>query len=90
MLKFNTYYLDLPKVTSGRMDFDQILSFLYSEKEKLNRVIASLEELQATHSDSAAPQRRGRKSMGQEERHEVSARMKRFWAERRKPHPTRP
>jgi hypothetical protein len=72
------------------MDLDQVLSFLYAEKEKLDRVIVSLEKLQAIHSDSAAPQRRGRKSMGQEERRVVSARMKRFWAERRKPHPTHP
>jgi hypothetical protein len=71
------------------MDYDQILSFLYAEKEKLNRAIASLEEFQAITSNTAPPQRSGRKSMGQEERREVSARMKRCWAERRKPHPTR-
>jgi hypothetical protein len=79
------------------MDLDQVLRILYAEKEKLDKVIASLEELQASleelqaiHSDSAAPHRRGRKSKGQEERREVSARMKRFWAEQRKPHSTRP
>jgi hypothetical protein len=66
------------------MDLYHFLRVLREEKEKLDRVIASLEELQAIQSDLAAPRRRGRKSMSQEERREVSARMKRFWTERRK------
>jgi hypothetical protein len=65
------------------MELHQILSFLHAEKEKLDRVIASLEKRLAIHSDSAASGRPGRKSMSEEERREVSARMKRFWAERR-------
>jgi hypothetical protein len=81
---------DLPKVTGSPMNYDQVLRTLYAEKEKLDRVIASLEKLQSDPFDSAAPQKQGRKSMGEEERREVSTRMKRFWAERRKPHPTRP
>jgi hypothetical protein len=66
------------------MDVHQILSVLWVEKRKLDKVIASLEELQAIQSDSAAPQKRGRKSMGKEERRKLSARMKMFWAEQKK------
>jgi CheY-like chemotaxis protein len=65
------------------MDLHQILSLLRSEKEKIDRVIASLEELQAITSQVAGPRRRKRTPTNQEDRSEVSARMKRF-AERRK------
>ena len=69
------------------MDLLKILQDLYSEKDKLERVIASLEELQ--RAASATPlvpgrnTRRGRKSMGAQERREVSDRMKKYWAGRR-------
>jgi hypothetical protein len=68
------------------MDLHKAIQDLYAEKEKLERVIASLEELQRT-AQSAVPKtgkRRGRKSMGPGERAEVSERMKRYWAGRRK------
>jgi hypothetical protein len=56
--------------------------FLYAEKERVEKAIAALEQLQANSSDTAVkPKRPGRKSMGEEERRKVSARMKRFWAE---------
>jgi hypothetical protein len=57
------------------MDLTTTIAELRREKEKLARVLASLEELQNA-STIAAP-RRGRKSMNAEERQEVSARMKR-------------
>lgn len=64
------------------------LNELYAQKQKLERVIASLEELRLpggdTPSQPAATKRRGRKMMGLEERQEVSRRMKRYWASRRK------
>jgi hypothetical protein len=70
------------------MDLYKAIQELYAEKEKLERVIASLEELQrAAGSIPATPRggrRRGRKSMGAKERQEVSERMKRYWANRRK------
>jgi hypothetical protein len=68
------------------MDLYKAIHELYAEKEKLERVIASLEELQKTAGDSAAPKsvkRRGRKFMSPKERQEVSARMKRYWENRR-------
>ena len=71
------------------MDLYKAIQDLYVEKEKLERIIASLEELQrSAQSDPSAPQktvsRRGRKSMSHEERQEVSQRMKRYWDARRK------
>ncbi|HEY1342033.1 MAG TPA: hypothetical protein VGF59_31195 [Bryobacteraceae bacterium] len=69
------------------MDLYKAIQELYTEKEKLERVIASLEELQRTA--TALPtlpkgvKRRGRKSMSSKERQEVSERMKNYWASRR-------
>jgi hypothetical protein len=69
------------------MDLYKAIQNLYAEKEKLEHVIASLEELQRTSgSASAAPisgKRRGRKSMNAKERKEVSERMKKYWESRR-------
>ena len=68
------------------MDLDQLLKSLRAEKEKLNRVIAALEELTATgNGASATPagKRRGRRFVGREERLIVSARMKKYWENRR-------
>jgi hypothetical protein len=69
------------------MDLYKAIQELYAEKEKLERVIASLEELQrAAGADPVLPKsgnRRGRKSMNAKERREVSERMKKYWASRR-------
>jgi hypothetical protein len=69
------------------MDLYKAIQDLYAEKEKLERVIASLEELQrAAGSVPEAPKpgkRRGRKSMSSTERLEVSERMRNYWASRR-------
>jgi hypothetical protein len=69
------------------MDLYKAIQDLYAEKEKLERVIASLEELQRT--GGAIPvlpksvKRRGRKSMNSQERQEVAERMRKYWASRR-------
>lgn len=69
------------------MDLYKAIQDLYAEKEKLERVIASLEELQRTAGSlPALPKplkRRGRKSMSPSERQEVSERMRKYWAGRR-------
>ncbi len=69
------------------MDLYRAIQELYAEKEKLERVIASLEELQRTAGGvpvvSKGGKRRGRKSMSSKERREVSERMKKYWASRR-------
>ena len=76
------------------MDLTKTIQDLYAEKEKLERVIASLEELQrAADANShvmSQSKRRGRKSMGSQERQEVSERMKKYWASRRKSGPKQP
>jgi len=70
------------------MDLYKAIQDLYAEKEKLERVIASLEELQRTSGSlpelPKATKRRGRKSMSSQERQEVSERMKKYWESRRK------
>jgi hypothetical protein len=70
------------------MDLYKAIQDLYAEKEKLERVIASLEELQRAGGVGAVipkpPKRRGRKSMSARERREVSERMKKYWEGRRK------
>jgi hypothetical protein len=70
------------------MDLYKAIEDLYAEKEKLERVIASLEDLQRAAGGGIPPmpksgKRRGRKSMNADERLEVSARMKKYWASRR-------
>jgi hypothetical protein len=69
------------------MNLRKTIENLYAEKEKLERVIASLEELEQT-AESAAQylkgwNRRGRKSMGASERADVSKRMREYWANRK-------
>jgi hypothetical protein len=66
------------------MDFSKTIEELRREKQRLDRVIASLEELKASVAETPTPlrTRRGRKSMSPEERREVSKRMKRYWANR--------
>ncbi|MGA2724101.1 MAG: hypothetical protein ABSG79_17045 [Bryobacteraceae bacterium] len=70
------------------MDLNKAIQQLYAEKERLERVIASLEELQrnagAVPALTQSVKRRGRKFMDPEERQEVSNRMKKYWAARRK------
>lgn len=69
------------------MDLYKAIQNLYAEKEKLEQVIASLEELQRSAGTMPAlphaTKRRGRKSMSSQERKEVSDRMKKYWESRR-------
>jgi hypothetical protein len=68
---------------SLEMDLTKTIEDLRRDKEKLERVIASLEELHATGGVLPVRRRRGRKSVSPEERRELSARMKRYWENRR-------
>jgi hypothetical protein len=70
------------------MDLFKLIQDLNAEKERLERVIASLEDLQRVSGLDIPPapnggMRRGRRSMGPVERREVSVRMKKYWASRR-------
>lgn len=62
------------------MDVEKALRDLYAEKKRIERAIARLE---GTVRGSASRSTRGRKIMGEEERREVSRRMKAYWAARR-------
>jgi hypothetical protein len=64
------------------MDLTKTIEELRCDIEKLDRVIAYLEELRASL-DVPVRKRRGRKSVPPEERQEASARMKKFWEDRR-------
>lgn len=56
------------------MDLRQMLSFLHAEKEKLDRVIYSLEELQAIQSNTTAgPRKRRHKFISEKERREAAS-----------------
>jgi hypothetical protein len=66
------------------MDLSEIIRTLYVEKAKVENSIAALEALHATHGNRPERAgRRGRKSMGDEERQQVSERMKKYWGSRR-------
>ena len=63
------------------LNLNDTLRDLRRELERLNQAITILEQIPANPPRRG---RRGRKSMGQEERAEVSNRMKFYWASRRK------
>ncbi len=70
------------------MDLYKAIQELYAEKERLERIIKALEDLQersAMLPELPEPtKRRGRKSMSSKERQQVSRRMKEYWEQRRK------
>ena len=66
------------------MNYGPALQALNAELEKLNRIIASLEAVIEAQAERRAGRRvQGRKFMSPEEREDVSARMKRYWARKR-------
>lgn len=65
------------------MDLFKAIRELREERKRLDRIIAFLEKGLAEEKKKPAPKRRGRKSMGAEERKIVSERMKKYWEQRR-------
>jgi hypothetical protein len=67
------------------MDVYRIIRELVLERDRLQRIIDSLEEMVPNGRSQARPEtkRRGRKSMDRAARDEVSERMKRYWAQRK-------
>ena len=66
------------------MDVNQIIRELTEERKKLARIIEALEKGKIEGLSPSKPRgRRGRKSMDEAGRQEVSERMKRYWAARR-------
>jgi hypothetical protein len=68
------------------MDLYAVIRELRNEKQRLDRIIRELESMEggAVLALMHRAKRRGRKSMSAEERREVSQRMKKYWASRRK------
>jgi hypothetical protein len=68
------------------MNYDATIAALREAAANLLRAAKVLEALQTGSSPytGVPPGRRGRKSMGDEERQQVSERMKRYWARRRR------
>ncbi|HUO33247.1 MAG TPA: hypothetical protein VMU80_28800 [Bryobacteraceae bacterium] len=66
------------------MDLRKTIAQLYEEKNRLDKVIASLEQLEGGFTPlTVVSQRRGRKFMSPQERQQVSERMRKYWAERK-------
>ena len=68
------------------MGFEDLIKRLQKECSTLDEIIASLEAMRSSSMEAraAAKKRRGRKSMGIEERRVVAERMKKYWATKRK------
>ncbi len=68
------------------MDLYRTIRTLHEERKRLEKLIESLEHLQATGNglgQRISRSRRGRKGMSADERQKVSERMKKYWAARR-------
>jgi hypothetical protein len=66
------------------MDLTRIIEQLYAERHRVRQAIATLEQFQQQRNIAVPSHRkRGRKSMGTEERKAVAERMKIYWAEKR-------
>jgi hypothetical protein len=67
------------------MDVYRIIRELVLERDRLQRIIDSLEEMVPNNRAQARQEtkRRGRKFMDRAAREEVSERMKRYWAQRK-------
>jgi hypothetical protein len=68
------------------MDLYRVIRELVQERDRIDRIIRSLEEAQLSSKSIAKAglrKRRGRKSMDEAARKDVSERMKRYWARRR-------
>lgn len=65
-------------------DLYKIIRELVDERNKLDRIITSLEQMiESGEEGEFLPKRRGRRSMDAAAREQVSERMKRYWASKR-------
>ena len=69
------------------MNLSRAIQELHAERKRIVELIQAVEALQEHYLSQPAREkkvrRRGRKSMGEVERQQVSERMKRYWAARR-------
>jgi hypothetical protein len=72
-------------IARENMDLYRIIGDLVEERNRLQRIIESLEAMDGVPAKpaKARPATRGRKSMDNAARKEVSERMKLYWAKRR-------
>jgi hypothetical protein len=68
----------------GYMDLDGIIRDLLNERNRVDRIIRTLEQQESEGTSEPRPKsRRGRKSMDSAARQEVSERMRLYWAKQR-------
>jgi hypothetical protein len=65
------------------MDLYRIIAELVQERNRIQRIIESLENASGGVKPQSPRKRRGRKTMDRAAREEVSERMKRYWAKRK-------
>ena len=69
------------------MNLSRAIQELHAERKRIVELIQAVEAVQEHYTSQPTREkrvrRRGRKSMGQAERQQVSERMKRYWAARR-------
>jgi|SwirhisoilCB2_FD_contig_31_12642316_length_1457_multi_6_in_0_out_0_2 hypothetical protein len=65
------------------MDLYRIINELLAERDRVNRIIESLELMSEDGTVVKTPRKRGRKRMDASARRSVSLRMKQYWAKRR-------
>jgi hypothetical protein len=65
------------------MDLYRIINELLEERDRVNRIIESLELMTEEGVPVTKPGKRGRKRMDASARKSVSLRMKQYWAKRR-------
>ena len=65
------------------MDLYRIINELLEERDRVNRIIESLELMGEEGPVIKTPRKRGRKRMDASARRSVSVRMKQYWAKRR-------
>lgn len=65
------------------MDLYRIITELLEERDRVNRIIESLELMSEEGPPVRKAQKRGRKRMDASARKSVSIRMKQYWAKRR-------
>ena len=83
------YHQCTPYLLWGRsgVNINKTIRELIEEKKRLDRVIGTLEEMQRNGRVEVlplSPKKRGRKSMDEQARQQVSERMKRYWETRRR------
>jgi len=74
---------EVPVPYDGAMDLHRIIDELYKERQRLEKIISTLEELNTKEAVVSIVKRRGRKFMAPADRKAVSQRMKRYWEARK-------